>query len=463
MSSSFSALRNHFKERYPKLPDSFQASSGGELMKNSRLPQESSLAPCNGTLGNSFSSPSMATNDTHASVLSHDRPSQHPAFISQSSTNIASLSPIDSSYLDQSTALINQPQENKDVSWSIDQLQDFLDLTENVPVPNGLLESSTGVMASEDQNKRAGWQEWADQLVSVGDALDPDWSKFLDNTNASDPKLKVSSYSLLERVGGRNAVLKPSGDISMQQPQFHHNQPAPHGELSAPTTKSRMRWTPELHEAFVEAVSQLGGGERATPKGILKLMNVEGLTIYHVKSHLQKYRTARYKPESSEGTSEKDLTSIEDMKSLDLKATIGITEALRLQMEVQKQLHEQLEIQRNLQLQIEEQGRYLQKMFEKQKKMEDERGSVPSSALDDLPARSPSSMHTSCMNDKSKALEPLHEKTGTDTGNASARKEEIPQDVSRKQKASETGPANCVGTDDEESGSSLSKRARTEK
>eukprot|EP01018_Ginkgo_biloba_P024279 Gb_26823 [translate_table: standard] len=45
-----------------------------------------------------------------------------------------------------------------------------------------------------------------------------------------------------------------------------------------------------------------------------------------------------------------------------------MTEALRLQMEVQKRLHEQLEYQRNLQLQIEEQGRYLQKMFEEQQK-----------------------------------------------------------------------------------------------
>eukprot|EP00268_Persea_americana_P021506 TRINITY_DN2146_c0_g1_i1.p1 TRINITY_DN2146_c0_g1~~TRINITY_DN2146_c0_g1_i1.p1 ORF type:complete len:218 (+),score=61.99 TRINITY_DN2146_c0_g1_i1:1439-2092(+) len=208
-----------------------------------------------------------------------------------------------------------------------------------------------------------------------------------------------------------------------------------------------MRWTPELHECFVEAVNKLGGSERATPKGVLKLMKVEGLTIYHVKSHLQKYRTARYRPDSSEGTSERKVTPLEEMSALDLKTGIEITEALRLQMEVQKRLHEQLEIQRNLQLRIEEQGRYLQMMFEKQCKAGGDKLKVPSTSEDP-------SAQTSELMDQA-------EKTETNSIKEKRTEESSPQ-MDGKQKMPPTEqPGDLKLNTEGESISPPSKRAKT--
>ncbi|KAL8228318.1 hypothetical protein R6Q57_015902 [Mikania cordata] len=149
-------------------------------------------------------------------------------------------------------------------------------------------------------------------------------------------------------------------------------------------SKQRLRWTHELHERFVDAVAQLGGPDRATPKGVLRVMGVQGLTIYHVKSHLQKYRLAKYLPDSSsEGKPFDQKESGGMLSSLDGSSGMQITEALKLQMEVQKRLHEQLEVQRQLQLRIEAQGKYLKKIIEEQQKLNGAASESPAAVSED--------------------------------------------------------------------------------
>ncbi|THU57133.1 hypothetical protein C4D60_Mb03t00290 [Musa balbisiana] len=94
--------------------------------------------------------------------------------------------------------------------------------------------------------------------------------------------------------------LQPSQDLP--RPRYLPSRFAARRTTRAP----RMRWTTTLHARFVHAVELLGGHERATPKSVLELMDVKDLTLAHVKSHLQMYRTVKNtdRPAASSGQSD---------------------------------------------------------------------------------------------------------------------------------------------------------------
>ncbi|XP_064962820.1 protein PHOSPHATE STARVATION RESPONSE 2-like isoform X3 [Musa acuminata AAA Group] len=308
MSSSLPVLPNTLEEKFPELPDPQHVPLEREIQRNP-LPSQRPL----------FSSPSGFSPDlSFSSTLAHERHTNNTPFVSRSLNAGVSLPSTYLSNMEIFQVPNNFPKGPTEITWCPDSVQGMLNCSDGVIMGNNQIQNSSNKV-SNDLNKQNEW--WSD-IMNV------DWKDLFDDTTISESQPKVVC-----------PPAQSSSNISMQQPQTDQSVPCHSGEVCAVTgasssattaaAKPRMRWTPELHECFINAVNQLGGSERM---------------------------------------SEKTATQSEELPSLDLKTGIDFTEALRLQMEVQKRLHEQLEIQRNLQLRIEEQGKYLQMMFEKQYK-----------------------------------------------------------------------------------------------
>eukprot|EP00250_Pteridium_aquilinum_P008370 c17896_g1_i1 orf=162-1952(+) len=233
--------------------------------------------------------------------------------------------------------------------FSHDPLHDLLNLSDETSQCSG------GLPASWSENCGSELERWNEPEYFLTNFLGIDSEEQIRQQAPNWDKETPAASSLMQ---GSHLEQGPIGG-------FQHANAAATPE-SRDLNKPRLRWTPELHELFVEAVSDLGGAEKATPKGVLKIMNVEGLTIYHVKSHLQKYRTAKFLPgaeDFNEGKTDKKRKAAAACDP-DLKTSLQMMEALQMQMEMQRKLHEQLEAQRDLQLRIEAQGECLQKLLQ---------------------------------------------------------------------------------------------------
>lgn len=120
------------------------------------------------------------------------------------------------------------------------------------------------------------------------------------------------------------------------------------------------------------------------------------------------------------------------------------------------------QIQRNLQLRIEEQGRYLQKMFEKQCKSGVDKLKTSATTLENPSTPSLDTVQESPAKSEQDASQVDHGKTGTDPVNANTALEESSQELGGKHKVSEANDPENSEPDACESSSQPSKRPRTD-
>ncbi|KAJ7943868.1 Transcription repressor KAN1 [Quillaja saponaria] len=127
----------------------------------------------------------------------------------------------------------------------------------------------------------------------------------LDASNNSSPNI-INSSSYI--ANNNNSTITTSSSLpnfqsqGLMRPRFLSRFPAKRS-MRAP----RMRWTTTLHARFEHAVELLGGHERATPKSVLELMDVKDLTLAHVKSHLQMYRTVKTTDRAAASSGQSDI------------------------------------------------------------------------------------------------------------------------------------------------------------
>ncbi|KAK4748047.1 hypothetical protein SAY87_014633 [Trapa incisa] len=112
----------------------------------------------------------------------------------------------------------------------------------------------------------------------------------------------------------------------------------------------------------------------------MRTMNVKGLTLFHLKSHLQKYRLGKQSGKDMVDSPKDGMTgsyllenpgsgnSSPGVPSSDTNEGYEVKEALRAQMEMQSKLHLRVEVEKHLQMRMDAERSYMT-MLEKACKM----------------------------------------------------------------------------------------------
>ncbi|GMI81507.1 response regulator 12 [Hibiscus trionum] len=103
------------------------------------------------------------------------------------------------------------------------------------------------------------------------------------------PRIDSGDVAGTGNVDQTGKLKKKRKDQNEDEDEEHDENVNDDDEDTSAQKKPRVVWSVELHRKFVAAVNQLGI-DKAVPKKILDLMNVENLTRENVASHLQKFR-----------------------------------------------------------------------------------------------------------------------------------------------------------------------------
>lgn len=125
----------------------------------------------------------------------HQRELPGSTFISDRSINELPMPPEISAHAGRPAESANFSGGNREVSWGTDQFQGFFNFSEDSPVQNGQvtqIETTGDALASDDHGKEGDWQ-WAEQLMSVEEVLEPNWTELLSDVDVTEPREKVSS------------------------------------------------------------------------------------------------------------------------------------------------------------------------------------------------------------------------------------------------------------------------------